>query len=334
MRLSVPGNLLLAGEYLVLDEGGQGLAVAVEPRITASASISQGACWSVKAIMGASSILWRSDEEDRLPLARFVMRACTEALATRGRFMPTPMSIEIDSSAFFAPGGRKTGFGSSAAAAVALALLVGRAAGLKDNELTDFSAEAALAGHRESQGGRGSGYDIYTSLYGGCGIFTGGEKPSWSALKALPITQAVLVPGPAAVLSSEAVSAYRHWLASQANPEPSGSNASPNDKASDILQAMKAGVTALVAASSSGDPVAFRLAVDQAGTAGRRLGEAIGFSAFITAPPGLAAVTVKALGAGNELGLLVLDGLKLETASILPGGCLPFTPTGGPQWLS
>ena len=33
-RLTVPGNLLLAGEYAVLEEGGLGAALAVEPRLT------------------------------------------------------------------------------------------------------------------------------------------------------------------------------------------------------------------------------------------------------------------------------------------------------------
>src|SRR4030042_1902847 len=33
MRASVPANLLLLGEYAVLEEGGLGLAVAAEPRV-------------------------------------------------------------------------------------------------------------------------------------------------------------------------------------------------------------------------------------------------------------------------------------------------------------
>jgi phosphomevalonate kinase len=334
MRLSVPGNLLLAGEYLVLDEGGKGLAVAVEPRLSASAGPSSTGDWSIRAIMGKTSLSWPpgagsaadpatgSGSGENLPLARTMMLACAEAFAARGKPMPEPLAIELDSSAFFSPEGRKAGFGSSAAAAVAIAMLTGRAAGLADAELVDFSAEAALAGHRAAQGGRGSGYDIFASLYGGCGIFTGGTKPGWKVLGPLPPRHAVLVPGPAAVRSSEAVEAFRCWLAG--HPE----------EAVSILPGMRSGVRALVDATISGDTTSFRLALDQAGAAGRQLGEAIGYSAFIAPPSGFESLRVKALGAGNELGMMVLEDVMPGHQDSLPPGCLAFRPTGGPQWLS
>ncbi|MGD9939843.1 MAG: hypothetical protein AB7T74_08600 [Clostridia bacterium] len=334
MKLSVPGNLLLAGEYLVLDEGGQGLAVAVEPRLSASASPSPARTWSVRAIMGKTSILWQpeagsgvgsddgSGSGEALPLAKAMLKACADSLEARGRPMPGPLAIEVDSSAFFSPDGRKTGFGSSAAAAVALAMLIGRATGFTEAELVDFSAEAALAGHRTAQGGRGSGYDVFASLHGGCGIFTGGIKPGWKALGRLPALQAVLVPGPAAVRSSEAVNAFRLCLASQGM------------KTRAILDALRSGVDAIIDATVSGNADAFRAALAQAGAAGRLLGETIGFSAFIAPPAGFESLRVKALGAGNELGLMVLEENTPGFPDSLPPGCLPFRPAGGPQWLS
>ena len=272
MMLTVPGNLLLAGEYLVLDEGGQGLAVAVEPRAEASARTSPAGIWSIQAMMGETRLLWQPGREDELPLAGAMMQSCAEALEVRGKSMPAPLTIDVDSSAFFSSDGRKAGFGSSAAAAVAIAMLVGRSTGLEDAQLIDFAAEAALAGHRAAQGGRGSGYDIFTSLYGGCGIFTGGIKPRWQDLGNLPPINAILVPGPAAVHSSEAVGAFRRWLARQTM------------EARTILEEMQAGVAALVDATVSYDSSAFSAALGQAGTAGRLLGEAIGFSAFISPP--------------------------------------------------
>ena len=342
MRLTVPGNLLLAGEYLVLDEGGQGLAVAVEPRAEASARTSPAGIWSIQARMGETRLLWQPGMGDELPLARAMMQSCADALEVRGKSMPAPLTIEVDSSAFFSSDGRKVGFGSSAAAAVAIAMLIGRSAGLEDTGLIEFSAEAALAGHRVAQGGRGSGYDVFTSLYGGCGIFTGGIRPRWQDLGNLPPINAILVPGPAAVHSSEAVGAFKRWVARQTM------------EARTILEEMQAGVLALVDATVSYDPSAFCAALGQAGTAGRLLGEAIGFSAFISPPNQHQGLTVKALGAGNELGLLVLD---IPSAGVpdcpeynkprssnnnspgrlpgsLPFACLPFNPTGGPQWLS
>ena len=322
MTLTVPGNLLLAGEYLVLDEGGQGLAVAVEPRAIASAKISAAGIWSIQARMGGTRLLWQPGRGNEIPLAGAMMHSCTEALEVRGKAMPAPLTIEVDSSAFFSSDGRKAGFGSSAAAAVAIAMLIGRSAGLEDAQLIDFSADSALAGHRAAQGGRGSGYDVFTSLHGGCGIFTGGIKPRWQDLGTLPPINAILVPGPAAVRSAEAVSAYRHWQAGQTMASRT------------ILEAMKTGVKVLVDATVPGDVCAFRKALDQAGAAGRLLGEAIGYSALINPPNQYGNLEVKALGAGNELGLMILDNLDGKNPEGLPPGCLPFLPTGGPQWLS
>ena len=322
MMLSVPGNLLLAGEYLVLDEGGQGLAVAVEPRLNAKASASPDGVWSIRAIMGEKRLLWQADGNTDLPLAGAMISSCATALEVRGKPMPPPLAIEVDSSAFFAPGGRKAGFGSSAAAAVAIAMLIGRTAGLEAGELIDFTADAALAGHRASQGGRGSGYDVFASLHGGCGIFTGGLRPGWHVLGRLPTIEAVLVPGPAAVRSSEAVEAFRLWLTGHAA------------EARSILDEMQAGVVAMAAATVSGDAGSFCQALDQAGAAGRRLGTAIGFSASIDAPPGSGSARVKALGAGNELGLLITGNTSAGRPGSIPAGCLAFKPTGGPLWLS
>ena len=56
------------------------------------------------------------------------------------------------------------------------ALLQGRIGSMEK-----FAAHA-LQLHRSFQGGKGSGYDIYTSIMGGAGLFTGGEVPQWSPI--------------------------------------------------------------------------------------------------------------------------------------------------------
>jgi hypothetical protein len=97
---------------------------------------------------------------------------------------------------------------------------------------------------------------------------------------------------------------------------------------------MKASVSELAEATISGDSSAFRSALDLAGTAGRKLGEAIGYSAIIAPPQDFQDLTVKALGAGNELGLMILDNPMPDSPAALVPGSLAFRPTGGPQWLS
>lgn len=314
LHVSVPGNLLLAGEYLVLEPGGPGLAIAVEPRVKANAVNAKG--WSVKALMAGGQ-----EGSQALPLADAVFAACFTALRRRSLPPPRPLAITIDSSACFDAAGRKTGFGSSAAAAAAMALLIGRATGLAGQPLQDFALESALAGHRQAQGGQGSGYDIYASIYGGNGLFCGGSTPSWRQLDQLPLHGAALLAGPRPVSTREAVTAYRTWRSTVPAAGVS------------ILSAMHNAVLDLAAASTAGDACCFRSALDRAQQAGLALGEAIGCSAHIDLPEDCAGCSVKALGAGNELGLLYT--LDMARTPVFHGQCtvLPFQPTGGPAWF-
>jgi phosphomevalonate kinase len=71
--------------------------------------------------------------------------------------------LRIDTSAFHDPEGRKLGVGSSAAAAVVAAALLGRDHRGSRAELLSLAVEA----HRDAAGGTGSGVDVAASLFGG-----------------------------------------------------------------------------------------------------------------------------------------------------------------------
>lgn len=143
MRVKVPGNLLLLGEYAVTMPGGLGIAVAVDRYLTID-------------IEKSSHYQFSGFDDDSL--VRHILGDDTN------------YKIHIDSSEFY-ENGQKLGFGSSAA------ITVGLLYALHGDDIL----EKALGLHRSFQGG-GSGYDILASLYGGAALFTGGDIPSWQPL--------------------------------------------------------------------------------------------------------------------------------------------------------
>lgn len=334
MRLSVAGNLLIAGEYLVLREGGLGLACAVEPRVQASAS--PAAFWSINATMGAESLTWSPPptvgaagqaaadlSAASLPVAAAVF-AQAERLWRANGLCPRPFAVELDSSAFFGPGGRKAGYGSSAASAIALALILGRAAGLKGGALKAFALETALLGHRAAQGGRGSGYDVYASAHGGVGLFVGGASPAWRPLPGFRLPPAFLFPGPAPVASAAAVSRFGAWL-------ESGDGSA--------LAALRKGDEAVAALAGAARPREFARRLRVARGLGSELGAALGVPAELAPPLGLECAVAKASGAGDELGMAFFNGEGDEAADRFIGaglrlGLRELKPAGGPVWLS
>src|SRR5699024_10863371 len=78
--------------------------------------------------------------------------------------LATPQSISIASAAFN-HAGHKLGLGSSAAVASSLIATLAQAAG--KTLTTDELCRHAIATHRQSQDGSGSGADVAASIYGG-----------------------------------------------------------------------------------------------------------------------------------------------------------------------
>jgi phosphomevalonate kinase len=127
VKVSVPGKVVLLGEYAVT-EGGPALVAATSVR-----------AWGETT---------RRSELDS-PVVREVRRAAGGP--------ETP--IFIDTSSFRDPSGAKYGFGSSSATAVcAAALFIG--------DTGEEVLQVALAGHREAAGG-GSGIDVAACYCGG-----------------------------------------------------------------------------------------------------------------------------------------------------------------------
>ena len=278
VRLTVPGNILLLGEYAVLEEGGLGLAMAVSERVRFDSMPAE--TLRIESRWPGASVSWTTEHREASPLISSVVDTIAEQLG------PCPgAAVTVDSTAFFSPDGRKSGLGSSAAVAVALVCGLLRTAGREP------SPGLALQAHRRAQGGRGSGYDVMTSFNGGTGLFTGGRDPRWQAWALPGDMRLLLFSGPAPVSTAEAVARYEKWK--QTDPAASG----------DFLRESNNAILSFLRAGSEAQALLWFSACRELGI---ELGLSIGISAELPIPPGLDPKWCKALGAGNELGLCLL----------------------------
>jgi len=296
----------LLGEYAVLEEGGLGLAVAAEPRVRVRAEPPwrAGDGLAVVARMDAE-LRWTPESargDPRAALLEAAVEVCRPAAGT----------VEVDSSDFYFAG-RKGGYGSSAAAAVAFcwALLA-----LGEGALPEPAAvlEAALAAHRRAQGGRGSGYDVLASFHGGVGLFIGGSRPEWRPLHLPWLEPLYLFQGERSLPTPGAIGKYLDWR--RRKPE----------EARRFLEESNRHVEGFTRAASRSEALD---CLRRCRELGLRLGEAIGV------PAGLEPLSqalrdrvrsedCKALGAGNELGLAFP-----ERPLDRPAGLQPVRLSGG-----
>lgn len=276
--LSVPGNILLLGEYAVLEEGGLGLAMAVETRVRLEAAPAPRL--SIEGTWTGSPVEWTPDRRGTSALVEAAVDVATAWLGS-----PPCGKVRVDSSAFFTADGRKAGLGSSAAVSVALVCGLLRVAGAAPR-VPDIPG-LALKAHRLSQGGRGSGYDVFTSFHGGSGLFRGGEAPAWEPRALFDDLDVLLFAGPAPVSTAESVSRYSLWK--ERNPAA----------ARDFLRESNEAILSFAASRTVPDA---RRWLGACRALGIELGRSIGVSADVPVPSGLDPLWCKSLGAGNELG--------------------------------
>jgi len=189
MKVFVPGNLLLFGEYIVTESGGKGIGAAIDTHAIITAKRSDKT--SVLCRYQGNSHFWDGESplNVELPLIACVLKHI-ELLS------PLPsLEISIDTSHFSYPDGRKKGFGSSAAVVAGLTYLLLYFISSKAPDLLKDVFPLALKIHRDFQGGRGSGYDVAASLFGGLGLFTGGELPCWEPININWSEHLFLLPG-------------------------------------------------------------------------------------------------------------------------------------------
>ena len=288
MRLSVPGNLLILGEYAVLEEGGLGLAMAVERRVRLASLPARGL--RVEGSWPGGSLAWTPGQPETSLLVSAAVSTVEQWLGGTGA-RAWRAHMTIDSADFFLPGGRKTGLGSSAAVAVALTCALLDAAGRRDAVQDGTAGGLAVKAHRLAQRGAGSGYDVLCSFHGGLGLFRGGSVPAWEPCRPPWHPSVQLFTGPAAVSTAEAVHRYAEWKGRL----PGAARA--------YLAESNQAVLSFVGAPGAEEA---RQRFADCTRLGISLGESIGVPAGIIAPAGLDARWCKAAGAGNELGMCLL----------------------------
>ena len=177
----------------------------------------------------------------------------------------------------------------------------------------------ALHAHREAQGGIGSGYDIATSLHGGVGLLVQGDDytPSWSPLPSLRLPPLRWFRGAASVSTQAAITRYNDWQ--RRNRHQSRALLDSLNRAVAHISRCHKWHEALPSA---------RLAR----AIGLELGAAIGVPAAIEIPgdigspvgPNASMPFLKAVGAGNELG--VLFGAPSNASATASATTLPPLP--------
>lgn len=231
-KLEVPGNIVLLGEYAVLEEGGLGVVIAIDRKI--SLTLEPADSFEVKGQWGEKSIDWTPENPESDRLIASVYRESQKSIREFGSDKNVaPCKIIINSDAFRTSLGQKFGFGASAAVACGLTRTLFAIAGLENEIASQF--KSALQGHRQAQGARGSGYDIATSLYGGIGLFKGGRHPQWKSLELPWLPPGYLFAGPNEFSTISAVTKYYDFK-SRHNTETERFLSSSNDLVEQFIQ--------------------------------------------------------------------------------------------------
>ena len=192
MHISAPGKLMLAGEWSVLELGNPCIVLSVNKRVHVeieeskeiSISVDDFKIKNVKAEFDGDNLHWinkLSDEEkERLIFMRGAIETTLQYLGDyklfKIRSWGEESQLEVDGEM------RKIGFGSSAAAVVAVvaALLKLNDNGTETKEDKDIIYKLSTIAHYFAQGKVGSAFDVAASTYGGATVYKRFD-PDWLA---------------------------------------------------------------------------------------------------------------------------------------------------------
>ncbi|EEF84523.1 phosphomevalonate kinase [Borreliella spielmanii] len=290
ISFSVPGNLLLMGEYTILEEKGLGLAIAINKR--AFFSFKKSDSWRFfskkKEIDDFSLIENRNDFVFKM--FAYLSQNCFFNLESFA------YDVYIDTSDFFFNDGTKKGFGSSAVVAIGIVfglfLIHNSTNVVEKDEIFKYCLEA----YRHSQGGIGSGYDIAASIFGGVIEFEGGFAPKCRQLDFVEFNDFYLMQGLQAIKTTTSIYEYNKH----------------RDSILDFILKCNLEMKKLVL-SVDGSKSTLISSLKRAKELGLAIGEAIGVPASL--PPSFEHLQdqcdlIKALGAGNETFLVYRPNIK------------------------
>ena len=321
--VAAPGSVLLLGEYAVTEPDAPGVAVALHPEV--HATLDRGGPPRIAGRMGAQRFAWTPRHCDS-PLFTALVAECGppggSITVDSTRFVGPHGKLGLGSSAAVAVAvaallaacrqGAECApdrddredcghLDSSAAAAERWATSRGAlrgavpvgGGGSRDAVRRRVFA-TAVAAHRAAQGGRGSGYDVATSVWGGVVRFSGGRTPVVSPHRPAELPTLYLVRGASPLATPGAVARYDEWR----QREPGAADR--------FLGCSREVVEQFLAAN---DAAACCAAIEAGGELTRWLGDRIGVA---VEPPELRerldqfrvlGWAAKPVGAGGELGI-------------------------------
>lgn len=357
ITVSVPGSLLLLGEYCILEQGMKGLSLGVAPKLFLTAEpasrwtiIAQGAgdpvCFSIVNIMEGKIPLiqhcqqqenrgaaWATPHIFQTVLSKFIECEHKNPLLTS-----EPYTITIDSSSFYY-NGKKLGLGSSAGVVVvwsAFLFLLAYNGSLSKERLLDF----CISVHKIIQQGRGSGYDVLTSILGNLLFFSMSEYHSVRQYPLRSFDAEIIcalheVKTPAAI---DAYEAYKKKHPVQARIFCQKTQSILHRAIYILNEAESCGTTAISIVQETKEYKKLLKLFKKAGKLSENLGNMIGVPAVFPVP---SSCIIKCLGAGNEMALAEPIGFDFKTnnstgvesdlseAEVYKFSCVPST---GIQW--
>ena len=312
---TAPGNLLICGEYMILEDQGSGLALATHPVAEGCVCPLRTGNSTIRMITDEGSIYLNSAMSTaNIPFIIKVYRFLVQNLEQKGFDLPQ-LDIEINTAPFFSQG-RKRGLGASAAATVLLTGLLFSWSMGREKISREMIARVAVQAHRHAQENKGSGYDILTSCHGSAGIFTGGRDPQWSRLEndhPIFLTHSYMFSGPQEVDSKKAVKLYQEWQTRTDRETKSFFN-----RSQELLRSI----------CDDRDEEQFLRHITELRLLSSELGEHIGVEGWISPPSAFYERSAwKSSGAGNELGVLFL-GRNSESQLSQPYKKIDIHPEG------
>ncbi len=175
IKMSAPGKLMIAGEWAVL-ESHTCIVAAVNRRVYAEIAENDGINVSlgdfkikdIKANYADNTLDWINASEEQAKKLVFTKAAIEAALQYLERRKPFRLRTwGEESQAKMGNETKKIGFGSSAAAVVAVIGAILAFHGIDANKNKDVIYKLSAIAHYSAQGRIGSAFDIAASVYGG-----------------------------------------------------------------------------------------------------------------------------------------------------------------------
>ncbi|MFH0890317.1 MAG: phosphomevalonate kinase [Candidatus Aenigmatarchaeota archaeon] len=175
LKLNAPGKLMIAGEWSVL-EGNTCIVSAINKRVFVeiseckeiSVSLDDFNIRKIKAVYNNEKVSWKNTNEEQTKNLIFTKSAIETALLYLENYKPFKLRSWGEESQIKIDGkNKKIGFGSSAAAVVAIIAAILEFNSIKTDKNKENIYKLAAIAHYFAQGKIGSAFDVAASTYGG-----------------------------------------------------------------------------------------------------------------------------------------------------------------------